>query len=282
MKNALLKSSLFSIIIAFWSCGIDEPQIKPDYTLAGKQMFDKTELHVTMLTEWMDVLLKMNTYIQANDADKMKIEDKYFPNYKIRNSAVNTWSLIDSGDTICKIFTDGNPFTAVGANWGIKYKNMEIPCPFSCVSASLWMMKVTNFKINQYNEDDFYPYYSNDYSVETYMSDSVSFASDNAIPEDFATSNFELSGKGEFLRSNNTQDVKIVYTIDKNLKHVANSTFNMNSGKYILSAEDLQTAKKGVASAEFEILIGNTKKITVVYNGRTQTYPTNNQSIILN
>lgn len=280
MKIYFIKLSILCGILAFSSCGIDEPQTKPDYTLAGKQMFNKTESHVTMLTDWMDILLKVNTYIQANEADKIKIEDKYFPNYKIRNSASNTWSLIQTGDTICKIYTDGNPFTAVGTSWSIKTINMELPCQFSCISASKWTMKVTNFSIYEGIIDGYYSTYSNNYSIETYTSDSVSFVSDNATPEDFTASNFEISGEGEFLLTSNHQKVKIGYEIVKNLKHVSNSAFNMSSGKYTLSAEDLKTYKKGTGSADFETILGNKKKVTIEYNGRTQTYPNINEQII--
>lgn len=278
MKIYFLKLSILYIVLAFTACGIDEPQTKPDYTLGGKQMFDKAELHVTMLTDWMDVLLKMNTYIESNDADKIKIEDKYFPNYKIRNTAINTWLLIQMNDTVCTIYTDGKAFTTAGANWGIEKKNMEIPCQFSCISANKWAMKVSNFDISKntnYNYYDYYNPYSNDYSLETFTSDSIVFYSDNATPEDFSSNNFEVSGEGEFLMENNTQKVKLTYEIDNTLKHDSNASYNMSSGKYILSAQDMKSSKKGSGSADFEILLGDERKVIIEYNGRTQTYPRN-------
>lgn len=275
MKTAIFKLSILYILLAFTACGIDEPQTKPDYTLGGKQMFDKAESHIKMITEWMDVLLKMNTYIQANEANKITIEDKYFSNYKIRNSATNTWSLIQLSDTVCKIYTGGKPFTTAGANWEIKKDNMEIPCKFSCINANKWLMKVSNFSINKNMIDIYNPYLDNS-SIETFTSDSVVFYSDNSNPDDFITNNFEVSGKGEFLLVNSAQKVKIAYEIGKTLKHVTNSDFNMSSGKYNLSALDLKTSKNGSGSAEFEILLGNERKVIIQYNGRTQIYPRNN------
>lgn len=276
MKTAFFKLAILYIVLALAACGIDEPQEKPDYTLGGKQMFDQAEAHVTLLTNWMDVLLKMNTYIQANEADKIKIEDKYFPNYKIRNSSTNTWSLIQMSDTVCTIYSDGKPFTTAGANWGIEMNNMEMPCPISCVSANKWLINVSNFNISNSVNFDYYNPYSNNYSIETFTSDSIVFYSDNAIPENFSSNNFEVSGKGEFLLENNSQKVKLTYEIDKTLKHVSNSSYNMCSGKYILLAQDLKSSKNGSGSAEFEIILGNERKIIIEYNGRTQTYPINN------
>jgi len=276
MKTAFFKTAIIFIVLAFVACGIDEPQTKPDYTLGGKQMFDKAETHVKMLTEWMDILLKMNTYIVASDANKVKIEDKYFPNFKIRNSGINTWSLLQMSDTVCTIYTDGKLFTTVGAKWEIQNNNMEIPCPFSCISANKWAMKVSNFNIGRSTNYDYYNPYSNNYSIETFTSDSIEFYCDIATPEDFSSNNFEVSGKGEFLLENNVQKVKLNYMIDKTLKHAANSSYNMSSGKFNLTAQDLKSTKNGSGSAEFEIILGNERKIVVQYNGRTQTYPINN------
>ena len=282
MKTNFYKLSILYIVFAFASCEIEEPQTKPDYTLGGKQMFDRAETHVKMLTDWMDIMLKMNTYILTTDADKQKIEDKYFPNYKIRNAGTNAWSLIQMSDTICTIYTDGKPFTTAGANWGIKKNNMVIPCPISCISANKWATKVTNFALNNnssYYYDDFYnPYsYSNNYNTETFTTDSIIFNCEKATPEDFSTNNFEVSGKGEFLLENNTQKVKLTYLIDKKLKHIANSSYNMSSGKYNLLAQDMKNSKKkAIGSADFEITLGDERTITIEYNGRKQNYPRKN------
>jgi len=275
MRIAIFKLSIISFLLAFGSCGIEELQPKPDYTLAGKQMFDRTETHITMVTDWLDVLLKMNTYIQAPVEDKIKIEDMYFPNYKIRNTDTNTWALIQMSDTVCIIYTDTKPFTTVGAKWEIQKNNMLLSCPISCVSENTWALNVSNFKIGNYSYEYYNPY-SNNYSNETFTSDSLLFYSDNATPEEFTTNNFEVTGKGEFLLENNHQKIKLSYEINKPLKHISNTSYNMSSGKYFLSAQDLKSSKNGSGSAEFETILGNERKITIEYNGRTQTYPRNN------
>jgi len=282
MKTTIFKISILFAILGFSSCGIDEQQTKPDYTLAGKQMFDKTEANVTMVTEWLDILFKINTYIQANEINRPLIEDKYFTDYKIRNSAINTWSIIQKADTVCKIYVDGNPFTTPGSKWRIKNNDMVLPCLFTCKSANNWLINVSNFAINKsyYNSD--YQSYSNATTVATFMTDSLNFSSETATPEEFVANNFQVSGKGEFLLSNNKQKVLISFIIPQNLKHEANSVFNMNSGKYTISAEDLETHEKGTSNADFETTLGNNKKVTIVYDGRTQTYTNNNQAIILN
>ncbi|MEI7503014.1 MAG: hypothetical protein WCJ61_06995, partial [Paludibacter sp.] len=149
MKTTIFKISILFAILGFSSCGIDEQQTKPDYTLAGKQMFDKTEANVTMVTEWLDILFKINTYIQANEANRTIIEDKYFADFKIRNSAINTWSIIQKADTVCKIYVDGNAFTTAGCKWEIKNTDMDLPCKFTCVGPNKWLINVSNFAINK-------------------------------------------------------------------------------------------------------------------------------------
>lgn len=274
---------LFILVSVFGltSCGLDEQQIKPDYTLAGMQMFKNTESHLVLTTNWFDILLKMNTYIQAVDSNKLAIEDRYFPKYKIRKTSDHSWSLIQlGGDTVCNFITDANAFTSPGAVWKIKVSGMASPCTFTCVNSTKWALNVINFKINTpYYNPDFYSYnYSS--ATTSYLSDSLNFESESSNPKDFVATNFQVSGKGEYLLSNSEQKVKISFNIEKNLKHLANSVFNMSSGKYSLSAEDLETAEKGNASAEFETIIGDNKRVTIVYNGRTQTYPNNNTQYV--
>src|SRR5665647_1275066 len=151
MKTIIFKMSILLVLLGFSSCGIEEQQAKPDYTLAGKQMFDQTEANVTMVTEWLDMLFKINSYIQANDANRITIEDKYFADYKIRNSTSNIWAIIQNKDTICKIYVDGNPFTTAGSKWKIKNAHMDLPCLFTCVDANKWLINVSNFAINKNN-----------------------------------------------------------------------------------------------------------------------------------
>ena len=272
MKTNYLKGFIVLAIVVLSSCGIDNGAPKPDYTKAGKQMFDQTEVNMQMLTDWIDVMLKINTYIQAPDANKIAIEDKYFTNFKIRNSALNTWSLIELGDTIYQVIIDGNPFTKAGATWKIKTSGMTYSCPFTCVDSKNWLLKVSNFAVQKRKTE---AYYSNN-TITTYIIDSLNFKCDTDLPESFNNYNFQVSGKGKFSLENYSQSVMISFEIVKDLNHIANSYFNMNSGKYNLYALDLDTSKSGTSTVEFETLIGDNRKITVVYNGRTQVYPTSN------
>lgn len=278
----IFKLFVLVFIVGLSSCGIDDMQSKPDYTKPGKQMFDQTDQNVKLLTGWLDLLLKMNTYIQAPEANRITVEDTYFTKYKIRNSALNTWSLIEQGDTVCRIIVDGKPFTETGAKWEIQAKNMLSPCPFVCINSSKWMLTVSNFAVYKptsvYSSDAYYNSYSSTGIVTTFITDSLCFESETLSPESFEKSNFQISGKGEYLQTNNNQKVQISFFIEQNLKHVANSYFTVNSGKLSLTALDLKNLQSGEASAEFETLIGDNRKLTIVYNGRTQIYPNNNQS----
>ena len=268
------KSFILVAIVALSSCGIDNGEPKPDYTKTGKQMFDRTEANIQLLTGWVDMMFKMNTYIQASPANKIAIEDKFFTNFKLRNSSLNTWSLIEQGDTVYQIIVDGNDFTKAGSNWKIKTSGMTYFCPFICVDSNNWLLKVSDFPVQK---EGYIVNYS-DYSTITFITDSLNFKCDIESPESFSAYNFQVSGKGKFLLTNNLQNVLISFQIDKELKHIANSYFNISSGKYSLSALDLNSSKSGTSTAEFETLIGNNRRVTVVYNGRTQVYTNNNTS----
>jgi hypothetical protein len=262
------------IVIGWSSCGIDEQQPKPDYTKTGKQMFDNTEDHIRMVTDWLDIMLKLNTYIQAADTDKITVEDSFFSEYKIRKSSLNTWSLIHLRDTTYQIIVDGSSFTTSGATWKIKTKNMLTPCVFSCVNSSNWLLNVTDFAIDKLTNNEFYYPYST--RRTTHITDSLNFNSESTHPQCYKAYNFKVSGKGEFLQLNNCQKIQFSYLITQDLKHVTDSYYNINSGKYSLSAVDLSNFRLATSTAEFETLMGDVRKITIVYEGRTQVYPNDN------
>jgi len=122
-----MKKLIFIMVVVFAgfstiSCIVEDGNTRPKATEAGKLIYDNTEQIISNNLVFADIALKLNAYIIAPTEQKATIEDKYFPQYKPRNTG-NNWVLLNSHYSIA---TNGKSLDLIGSKWTITKDQTDI------------------------------------------------------------------------------------------------------------------------------------------------------------
>jgi hypothetical protein len=257
MKSGIIKLAFVLVVLSgLASCQINEPSTAPDYTSTGRVMFEFSDRNISFYSNLFDKLLRMNSYIQAADSDKQSVEDSYFENFKIRTKDNKTWYLINSGDTIYTINSDNKPFSSVGSKFSIKRMYCN-PVTFENTGNNQWNLKAMNISLQ-----------------DSIVATDLNFTCTNSSsPKSFESADFEIAGNTKFVVDQYNTRIIFLCNITKSFKHPKDEYFCVyNNGTCTLTAFDISTLEEGSAQAEFEKLTADTKKLKVVYSGRTNQY----------
>lgn len=260
MRNKLILLVSLIVLLGFNSCEIREPQIKPDFAVAGKQMFDNSAQNIYDMMRYFDRVLFLDTYKKTPDSLKYIFVSEYFQQYKINNSLGNNWFIMSNGyysnDTVYSIITDANSIHSTGAIWKIRESYADSYAVISCLSDKKWQIKFSGRNGTVWN-------------INTEINLDCTDSSD---PLMFETGNFKITGSG-ILESVDgySQHVRINYQVKDTLNHVQNNSI-YPSGSIDVTAEDLETNQKESANGRYFINSKNAYKIEITYHGRTQVY----------
>ena len=260
MRSKLILLVSLIVLLGFNSCEIREPATKPDFAVAGKQMFDYSAQNINDMTRYFDKVLFLDAYKKSPDSLKFKFVTEYFPQYQIINSWGNNWNIIGIGnyynDTVYSIITDSNSIYQPGAIWKLRESYADSYAVISCLSEKKWQIKFSGRNGSVWN-------INTEINLE---------CTDNVNPLMFQTGNFKIIGSG-ILDSEEgySQHVRINYLVKDTLTHIQNNSI-YPSGSIDVTAEDLETNQKETANGRYFINSKNENIIEITYHGRTHEY----------
>jgi len=138
MKQNVFILFILLQVVGFTSCVVDDAEVKPDFTRAGKEMFLLAENNLNAITDHFDVVLKLNQYIQTPDSLKEAFKNEYFEDYFLNYSEQNkAWFLESQRNYNYYVVVDSLAVTTPEAHWTI---NSDFYFPFDvvCKSQNEW------------------------------------------------------------------------------------------------------------------------------------------------
>jgi hypothetical protein len=258
MKTNLHILLTLLLIAALGACVVHEPEIKPDYTKAGFQMYQNSENQIVKLSELFDVALMLDSFIKLPDASKAGFRTKYLHNYEILISDNSNYLLLEraTSDTLYYFKTNAKSFQSVNSEWLVKGESIfENYIKVKCVDSNYWQISLKDSDKNWIQNAD------------------IKFVcTGKQAPASYFNSKFSLSGIGELTSIGDYQQkVKISYTITDSLKHEP-ETIRFKSGILNITAIDLETNQTETTSAEYIDANSSEWRVKIIYNGRTQVY----------
>lgn len=144
MNNIVKSIAAFVVSLFFlYSCQVEEGQRSLMRTEIGFLTYGiTTDKVISPHLSALDNVLKIDEYITApTEAEKIKIEDKFFRQYKFRFSG-DTCRLIPDYATVVR---DGKSIRTIGAKWSCSmtgFKDIQI----TCIAENKWRV-VTNYTV---------------------------------------------------------------------------------------------------------------------------------------
>lgn len=260
MKTNLHILLTLLLIAALGACVVHEPEIKPDYTKAGFQMYQNSENQIVKLTDLFDVALMLDSFIKTPDASKQDFRTKYLPRYEVLHSDdSNYYFRINNStdtDTVYYFRTNSKSLQSVNTEWLVKgnsvFENYTI---IKCKALKNWQITI-NESDNKWIQD----------------ADIKFVCTEKFSPVSYQNSNFSLTGSGVLTSVGvYQQKVKISYNINDSLRHEP-ETLRFKSGILNITAIDLETNQTETTSAEYIDANNSEWRVKIIYNGRTQIY----------
>lgn len=240
------------------SCVIHEPEIRPDYTKAGFQMYQISENQVLKLTNLFDVALMLDSFLKTPDISKPDFRIKYLPKYEVLHSDGSNYyfRINNSTDTAYYFRTNSKSLQSVNTEWLVKghsvFENYTI---IKCKALKNWQIALSDF--------------DNNWMQNAYIN---FVCTEKLSPVSYQNSNFSLTGNGNLTSVGvYQQKVKISYNINNPLRHEP-ETLRFKSGILNITAIDLDTNQTETTSAEYIDANSSEWRVKIIYNGRTQIY----------
>lgn len=245
-------------VLLFSSCVIREPEIRPDYTKAGFQMYQNSENQIIKLTDLFDVALMLDSFIKTPDVSKPDFRKKYLPGYEVLHSNDSNYyfRIKNSTDTAYYFRTNSKSLQSVNTEWLVKgnsvFENYTI---IKCKALKNWQITLNDFDNNWIQNAD------------------INFVcTEKLSPVSYQNSNFSLTGNGNLTSEGvYKQEVKISYNINDSLRHEP-ETLRFKNGILNITAIDLETNQTETTSAEYIDANSSEWRVKIIYNGRTQIY----------
>lgn len=275
-----MKKQIFILVILFvgfstYSCIIEDGDTRPRATAAGKLIYDNTEQVISNNLVFADIALKLNAYIVAASDKKTVIEDRYFPQYKPRNTG-NNWVLLNSPYSI---ITYGKSMDLPGAKWTISRNNTDVwsengygstlSVTIECVGDKQW--EITS---------------KDAYSYETVSnSDLIAKATLNTGTNLNILYDYTITGSGNYLPNDyyvDNNSIRVDYTINNPMKFVLKnpegySTISYNFGAVggkleMVVSNTRDPDKRDLISSDLSSSIGNNVVNRITFKGVTEVW----------
>ena len=267
------RNFIFMMLVAITanSCILEDGDRVPKKTEAGRHIWDITTQVISNNLFAADLTLKLDLWMSALEEEKNQIEDRFFPDNKIRYSA-GVWNLTG---TPIYIYPDDKSIHTPGAKWKILFAEPSFeyqPLPsfhllIECTGELTW--RVSNYDNEGYNENMNLDLELTGRRVET--------------PTSAAGYIYTVVGEGDYIPFgySTTESLIISYTISSEMTFYP-QTYGYYSSKYIYrpySGDCSLTVNDSRNSAIndkilVEILSGSPTRIVynITYKGVTETW----------
>ena len=117
---------LSAMLLLFANCTIREGEYAGAATQRGFQIYKTCEYNtIEFIDKYVDICFNLNTWIEADSSFKYLIEDKWFPNYKIRNVGDGIYGLYANANLVYTIETGNLPLTDPNAKWVLSWNERD-------------------------------------------------------------------------------------------------------------------------------------------------------------
>ena len=150
MKRITVGILLFFVLVSSYSCVLDSEEKAPPKTSFGYYVYSKTAHEVvTYYISAIDVVLKLNEWVNApDDLTRYQIEDKYFPNYKVRLEGELCTIL-----GVASVKMDEIAFAQVGSKWTFTLLGLGSSFDIECIEDGVWEIKYESAKVGSYTSN---------------------------------------------------------------------------------------------------------------------------------
>ena len=147
MKRITVGILSFFVLVSSYSCVLNSGEEAPPKTSFGYYVYSKTAHEVvTYYISAIDIVLKLNEWVNApDDQTRYQIEDKYFPNYKVRLDGDICTVL-----GVASVKMDKIAFAQEGSKW--VYTNLSSGSSFDieCIEDGVWEVNDESAEIESY------------------------------------------------------------------------------------------------------------------------------------
>ena len=129
--NKIYLGLLFSaMVLLFANCTIREGEMAGAATQRGYEIYKTCESNTLyFIDNKVDICFKLNAWLEADSSLKDLLEDKWFPNYKIRKMSDGMYGLYAGADLAYSIETGNLPLSDPSAQWILSWRGTERDLP---------------------------------------------------------------------------------------------------------------------------------------------------------
>lgn len=297
------------VCISLLLSGCVENYDVPSKTEKGKAIYNSWHKGMdTLLSRYIDVAFKFNTWYEAADSQKNSVEDKYFPQFKIRDLQNDQWGLFSGTELAYRISRYSKSLSDPNACWIIEAMNEAID-GINNNNNQDYYYSDGGYKLISFLEDAYTPVVLSAMGVnqwdiqvgESHSEDMISIqlkSMDSITPVSLLESSFTISTEGTFvyLEGYNYQYGNIVYIDFKTMEDLVyrrrdksghsqegdeylypKKTYYWSAGKVSLHAIDEDNDNETLAEASFSQLTRSQFGIYITYKGITEEWIENNR-----
>ena len=126
-KNRIYLGMLFSaMVLLFANCTVREGEMAGAHTQRGFEIYKSCEFNtLNFIYNKVDICFKFNAWLEADSALKDLLEDKFFPEYKLRKAEDGIYGLYNGVEQVFIIETGGKPLSDPNAQWILSWKGTD-------------------------------------------------------------------------------------------------------------------------------------------------------------
>lgn len=261
MKKLLVIPILLGSV--FVSCvldGKDDNSIENSHS--GKRAYRYLENNIGIcLSSYFDIALRMNVYLSASPEEWQSLEDRYFPEYKIRRLGETQWMGVLGTDTVFRLETDGRLLSEDGSCWIIGKSQLDRGIEkITCERKGRWRIEAMGLPLGQ---------------LEEWVISAVFEVEDHTgrVPEEFDGADWRVMAFGECLEENDR--ILLRFESQEPLLRSGGSDDLFVEGKLDIWAGDLNRQLEETVGVVIAPLAENGRTVSIVYRGKTYVYVNN-------
>ncbi len=225
---------------------------------AGKQAFNDVENNMAVFMSFFDLSLRMNAYLQIPEEGIIEAEAYYFPEYRISRLKEDEWAGLKDQDTVFRIVKDDLALTTETANWKIyscddMYKGAV---SVVCSGPRSWQLGVKAVENRMWRSD---AHLKIQYNGEQ-------------VPENFSQSDWTVSGAGESIAEDGSEEVKMGFEVAESLIRMSGSRYLFDKGVLYMKIRREDMAAEEMIKADLRLLPGKKRDLQITYKGELYSY----------
>lgn len=258
MKNIFIIGMVYCSVLT--SCVLERADnyLKEEEN-AGKQAHFYLEHNIHIyLFDFFDIALRMNYYLLAPPEKRLEMEDRYFPECKIRQLNTNQWAGILRQDTLFQLKTDGKSLSEKNASWILGKSQLDKQKEtITCLNDGKWEVQVIGLAG---------PYWGG------WITDAIFQVEHRkeGMPDGFKNSDWTITGKGTCF--DQYSQILLHFESKEPWEYIENSDTLLQEGSIEIIAEDIGKQLKETIQVRIEPLPGKGRKIQLTYKGKTYIY----------